>query len=306
LSVSVTTATTRSDHRASRARRWSLASVAIGTTLFAGITTLLYPTAAAWFSDRAHSTEVSGYVAAVDEAGASVLDSLLDAAEEYNDNLPEGPLRDPYTLNAQGQSDNVRDGWDVYLRQLALGEDEPMARIRIPRIAVDLPIYHGTDDATLDRGIGHLYGSGLPVGGSGSHSVLTGHSGLPSATLFTHLDQLERGDLFYIDVVGEQLAYEVDQIKVVDPDDGDDLRQSPGHDYVTLLTCTPTGVNSHRLLVRGERIELPRSEAGTIGLPANATDPGFPWWVFGLSAGLICAAFVMWPRRPGAPAPSRP
>lgn len=286
---------TRRTSRDRRPRRWSWGNVLIAVVVFAGAGAVLYPTAADWFSDRAHATEVSGYVADVTGSSADELSRMLDSARRYNETLPPGPLRDPYTLNSDGTPESVQDGWEAYVEQLAFREDAPIARVRIPKLSLDLPIYHGTSEDVLERGVGHLYGSSLPVGGSGSHAVLTGHSGLPSATLFTHLDELAQGDLFYVEVAGRTLAYQVDQIKTVTPDSGDDLRQIVGEDHVTLLTCTPIGVNTHRLLVRGERVSDP-ADARIDQLPANATDPGFPWWSLFLVAAIAFSIVIAWPR----------
>ncbi len=128
--------------------------------------------------------------------------------------------------------------------------------------------------------------------------MLTGHSGLPNSTLFTNLADLEEGDVFFVDVMGETLAYEVDQITTIEPDNGEELRQVPGKDYVTLLTCTPIGVNTHRLLVRGERIPLDEVPTGATEVAGSIIDPGFPWWAFGLAGGLALAVFIAVPRRP--------
>lgn len=161
---------------------------------------------------------------------------------------------------------------NAYNRTLAMGEEGEgydtildfgngvMGAVEIPVIGVNLPIYHGISEEVLAKGVGHMPNSAFPVGGEGNHTVLTGHTGLPSAKLFTDLTQVEAGDVFYLRVLGETMAYEVDQIKVVLPSDGSDLNPQPGKDYCTLLTCTPYGVNSHRLLVRGERTHAPAAE----------------------------------------------
>jgi len=169
------------------------------------------------------------------------------AAEEYNQSLTGQPVHDPFIPGAgMALQDN-------YFQ--LLNADGVMGHLDVPAIGVRLPIYHGTSEAVLAKGIGHLEGSTLPIGGAARHSVLTGHTGLSHAKMLTDLKQLTTGDRFYIHVLGEVLAYEVDQIKVVEPEQTDDLRRFAGEDYVTLLTCTPYGVNSHRLLVRGERVE---------------------------------------------------
>ncbi|WEK13440.1 MAG: class C sortase [Candidatus Microbacterium phytovorans] len=296
-------ARTRAAARAARVRRrFSVAHGVAAVVLVLGAGTMLYPSAAAWFSDRAHATEVSGYVSDVDAAGDSALTRAVDAAQDYNARLPEGPLRDPFLLTSDGTAASVEEGRDEYLSLLRFGDSPTMARLRIPEIGVDLPIAHGTDADTLARGVGHLYGSSLPVGGRGSHAVLSGHSGLPEATLFTHLNELEAGDTFAIDVAGRTLTYRIDQILTVDPRDGDALRRVPGRDYVTLLTCTPIGVNTHRLLVRGERVADARGDTAARALAPQAADPGLPWWALGAAAALSVGTAVAWPRRTRADA----
>lgn len=288
---------TRRSLSEARTKRWSAVEIGIGLVIAAGAMILAYPSAATWYSDIAHASTVSGYAQAVSGAVPEQLSDLLADAHDFNDRLPDGPLRDPYVLNAEGGSDDRNDGLDDYVSQLSLYPGAPMARIRIPEIGVDLPVYHGTDEATLAKGIGHLRGSALPVGGSGTHAVLTGHSGIPGAVLFDHLKDLEEGDLFYIQVAGSELAYRVDRISTVLPDDGDELRKVAGHDYVTLLTCTPTGVNTHRLLVRGERVDRADVEPDQVALAAAPATPA-PLWeaLIILTAGLSAASWFARPR----------
>ncbi|WP_228479748.1 class C sortase [Microbacterium abyssi] len=262
-----------------------------------GLCVLLYPSAASWFSARVHATAVNGYVHDVAALDDDVVQGVLAAAHEYNDRLPDGPLRDPYALDADGSQSEIAGGRDGYEQLLGGLPGDVMARIRIPTIAVDLPVFHGTDENTLAQGAGHLYGSGLPVGGEGTHSVLTAHSGLVNSTLFTDLHELQLGDVFTVTVLNEVLYYSVDQILTVEPNQTDALRQIAGGDYVTLVTCTPIGINSHRLLVRGERIEPPA--AGSIDRVAvtdDVIDPGFPWWVIGLLAGVLVILVLTRPR----------
>ena len=169
-------------------------------------------------------------------------------AEEYNSLLHQSQITDVFS-----QENAVPEEYELALNL----SDGMMGYIRIPKIDVNLPIYHGTGEEVLAKGIGHLPQSALPIGGKGNHSVLTGHTGLPSAKLFTDLTQMEIGDSFSIHVLGEELTYCVDQIKVVLPSEGQDLTAAAGEDYCTLVTCTPYGINSHRLLVRGTRVETP-------------------------------------------------
>ncbi|MCK2037899.1 class C sortase [Microbacterium sp. SSW1-49] len=288
--------TRRTDRERPR-RHFSLASAVVAAMLLVGVGTVTYPTAANWFSDRAHATEVSGYIQDVQDLGESALQKILEAAEQYNEDLQSGPLRDPFVLDQDGRANDIEAGWADYVSQLDFGTEAPMARIRIPEIDVDLPIYHGTEDTVLDKGVGHLYGTSLPVGGIDTHAVLSGHSGLPGSELFTKVNQLENDDLIYIDVAGKTLTYKVDQILTVAPDDASDLRQVAGHDYVTLLTCTPIGVNSHRLLVRAERVPDATASDTAAAVAPNANDPGVPWWALWSGATLIGCLALAWPRR---------
>jgi sortase A len=202
---------------------------------------------------------------------------MIAAAEEYNSTLKGNPW-----------DASVDD--DTYNSLLDLDGSGIMGYLEIPKIDVRLAIFHDTGEAAPDDGVGHLKGTSLPVGGSSTHCVLSGHRGLPSAKLFTDLDKLENGDLFYIYTMGEALAYEVDQVVVVEPTQVDMLKITPEQDYVTLLTCTPYGVNSHRLLVRGHRTEYVRETSADNGGRGNGTDINL--WVvipLGLIALLLLA-----------------
>lgn len=174
----------------------------------------------------------------------------LEAAREYNSRLTN------YRVSLEAFSETENDGEDTdYNDLLKMTSDGAMGYIEIPSIDVRLLIYHGQSDEVLKKGVGHIKGTSLPVGGESTHAVLTGHTGLASAKLFTDINKLEKGDIFVLNVAGEKLAYAVDQIKVVELEDTSDLTIVDGKDYCTLVTCTPYGVNSHRLLVRGERTE---------------------------------------------------
>ncbi|MCX8455238.1 class C sortase [Paenarthrobacter ureafaciens] len=276
-------------------QRWSWQRVLVVLFAIIGVGVLLYPTAAAWFSDRVHATEISGYVETVENLSPAAQENLLKAARQFNAELPSGPLRDPYTLNEDGGRSPVSADSETYRKLLDVGPGGMMARISIPSIHTDLPIFHDTDEATLAKGAGHLVGSSLPVGGTGSHSVITAHSGFVSAKLFDDLDRVAVGDTFTLSVLGETLYYKVDQILTVLPEKTDDLRKVDGKDYVTLVTCTPTGVNSHRLLVRGERVDGPAAGGGT-ALPSQSIDPGFPWWAVLLVLTSVGAVVATKPR----------
>jgi sortase A len=169
-----------------------------------------------------------------------------------------------------------------------------MGMLSIPAIGVVLPIFHYADGQALDRGVGHLFGSALPVGGESTHAVLTAHSGMVGETLFNDLDELRLGDTFTILVLDEILTYQVNRISVVDPLDVSELERVPGGDFVTLLTCTPIGVNTHRLLVRGERIATPAALSGD-GEVLGVSDTGFLWWLFPLPVLVLAAVLLTRP-----------
>ncbi|WP_162616393.1 class C sortase [Xylanimonas allomyrinae] len=259
------------------------------TVASVGIGILLYPSAARWFAARAHDEQVTGYVEEVRQLPLPQKQAALTSAREYNQSLPGVPLGDPYRFPPG--MDRTAAGVATYLDQLGL--TPVLGRVRIPVIGVDLPIYHGTSEQTLSLGVGHLFGSSLPVGGEGTHAVLTGHSGLVDATMFDGLHDLKIGDRFTIVVLDEVLTYQVDQILTVEPSDTEPLRPTPGKDYVTLVTCTPIGVNSHRLLVRGIRVPTTAKDASTTTVPGTGQSAGFPWWALGMLAAPSAAAVGM-------------
>lgn len=238
--------------------RISKSSVLLIVMFIAGLLLLIYPSFSnAW--NTAHSSHlVASYDSSVRKLSKSNTQELLQKAEDYNKSLLSNPSRYQMT-------DEERTEYEGLLDPDGTGV---MGIISIPDIDVELPIYHGTDNAVLTIGAGHLEGSSLPVGGTGTHAVITGHRGLPRAKLFTDLPKLSEGSIFQITVLNKTLTYEVDQILTVLPDEVESLEIDPTQDYVTLVTCTPYGINSHRLLVRGHRIENPESvisaEAGQI------------------------------------------
>jgi sortase A len=213
-----------------------------------GIAVLAYPKISNYFAEKNGSQAIQEYSEAINEYSDKELKDAWDAATEYNETLTGSPVHDPF-LEGSGMAMP-----ENYSKVLDLGGI--MGYVEIPKIGVYLPIYHGTSEAVLDKGVGHLEGSTMPIGGPGTHSVLTGHTGLIHARLFTDLVELKEGDMFYVHVLGQTLAYKVNQIKVVEPHNTEDLRRTTqADDYCTLLTCTPYGINSHRLLVRGARTD---------------------------------------------------
>ncbi|KXT79304.1 Sortase A, LPXTG specific [Streptococcus oralis] len=213
--------------------------------LFLGVSMLSYPTISDYWNSFHQSKAVAGYVEKVADLKENDYKKMLADAHEYNQNLDKDVIPD---LDIPSSHE------EIYNQTLDVTGTGIMAYVEIPKLNTTMPIYHGTDDTILQVAIGHIPGTSLPVGGIGTHSVISGHRGLPSAKLFTDIDQLVEGDTFLIQVLNETLTYEVDQIVTVTPDDVSALAIDPNQDYVTLVTCTPYGVNTHRLLVRGHRI----------------------------------------------------
>ena len=222
-----------------------LSTILIVVLFFAGLSLLLYPTVSNWWNSYHQTTAATGYSDAVEAMDQSQVDELWSDAQDYNEALAK--TGNIWVLTEDEKAE--------YQRQLLLPGTEVMCLVEIPVIDCSLPVYHGVDDAVLQVAVGHIEGSSLPVGGKSTHCVVSGHRGLPSARLFTDLDQLVVGDIFMLRTLGKTLTYEVDQIRIVLPDELDDLQIQEGEDLCTLVTCTPYGVNSHRLLVRGHRIE---------------------------------------------------
>ena len=229
-------------------KKWQNALLVL--LLLAGVALLVYPTFADYWNSFHQSRAIANYSQVVSTIENDQYDQLWADARAYNELVP---LR----RNRFYLSDEERAVYNAQLDATGLGI---MGYIEIPRIDVSLPIYHGTDEAVLQIAIGHIEGSSLPVGGPGTHCAVSGHRGLPSATLFSKLDALENGDIFQLHVLDETLTYEVDQTLIVEPFDLTGLDIIEGQDLCTLVTCTPYGVNSHRLLVRGHRVETPEEE----------------------------------------------
>ncbi|MCI0140290.1 class C sortase [Arthrobacter bambusae] len=263
-----------------------------------GLGLVLYPQAADWFSSISHNNQLSGYAQEVEQLEPSARTKVLDRAREYNFRIPAGQLRDPYSAHAPAPAleGQLRD----YQSQLNVANDEVIGRFRYPSLNIDLPIFHGTSDDVLAKGVGHLYGSSLPVGGPGTHSVLTSHSGIPNAELFNPLHSAKTGDIFSTEVMEHTFLYKVDRIEVVKPDDISSLKIIPGQDSVTLVTCTPIGVNSHRLLVHASRIaDIPKDAPEQKTLAGRQSNIGFPFWVVYFIGGLLAfyLASRAWNRR---------
>lgn len=255
----------------------------------AGLSLLLYPFVANQWNNYRQKQLISGYEQVVSEKEAAEgidYDAERKKAEDYNEALLPCVLPDSFALAESSGVD------PVYMNTLNIASDEMMGSVEIPKINIKIPIYHTTEEDVLNKGAGHLEGSSLPVGGANTHAVISAHRGLPSASLFTDLDQMKVGDHFLLHVLDETLCYEVDKISVVKPEDTSALAVEDGQDLVTLLTCTPYGVNTERLLVRGHRVpyvEEEVKEEKTV-LSGSSLHTNYLLWVFvGLS---VTALFV--------------
>ena len=257
-------------------KRWILAAacgvVALGL--------MLYPLIGELVSEKYHSDVETAYTAAIKDTDAAELTAQRQAAEQYNTMLSGAAI-------AEGGADAPPL---AYAQQLTVGGI--MAYVDIPKINVYLPVQHGTDAETLERAVGHVVGTSLPVGGSSTHAVLSAHSGMASSKLFSDIDQLTEGDVFYIHVLGEVLAYQVDNIATVLPTDTSLLQIEEGKEFVTLVTCTPFGVNTHRLLVRGHRIPYTPEQATAAALEKPAESSWMRHYLTGLGIGLGVVAVV--------------
>ncbi len=227
--------------------------ILIGIVLL-GMGLIAYPGFADWWNSFHQSRAVASYAESVANLDANKYSEMLADAEAYNAELAK--IGAQWIMTDEQMAE--------YNRQLAVTDSGIMGYIDIPKIRVTLPIYHGTDDTILQIAIGHIAGTSLPVGGASTHCVVSGHRGLPSARLFTDIDKLVEGDTFTMTVLNRTVTYEVDQIRIVEPTDLSNLQIEEGKDYCTLVTCTPYGINTHRLLVRGHRVANANGEANVI------------------------------------------
>lgn len=242
--------------------RWikkNLSSIILVLIFIIGLSLLLYPSFSDYWNSFHQSRAIASYAQSVTTIDDEQYEKMWAQAQEYNTTLAKKQNR--WVLS--------EEEYEEYESLLNIGGTGIIGYIEIPNIKVSLPIYHGVDEAVLQIAVGHIEGSSLPVGGEGTHCVISGHRGLPSAKLFTNLDEMEEGDLFMMRVLDETLTYEVDQIRIVEPEDLSALEIEEGKDLCTLVTCTPYGINSHRLLVRGHRVENMES-ANSIRVTADA------------------------------------
>lgn len=209
----------------------------------------MYPIISNYVANINHTEAIREYQQNIEELSSDIKEKEYEKAKEYNENLSGDPVHDPFV---EGSGYALPDN---YIDVLNIAKDGIMSYIDIPKISVKLPIYHGTSEEVLEKGVGHIESTSLPIGGNSTHCVLTGHTGLASAELFTKLDKLIEGDIFYLKTLNEVLTYKVYETKVILPNEIDELQIEPGKDLVTLVTCTPYGVNTHRLLVKANQVE---------------------------------------------------
>lgn len=252
-----------------------------------GLAVLLYPVVATQWNNFRQAKVAEDYQALMNDAvekDPDAMQAAIDAAREYNRRGKGGPIIDPWSSrDATGNAE-----YQEYLGQLS--GLPAMAQIVIPSIKVNLPVFHGTSDEVLAKGVGHLYGTSLPVGGTDTHAVLTGHTGLTNATLFDNLTEMKQGDAIYLAVFGEKLKYEVYDTQVVLPEDTKSLLNEPGQDLLTLVTCTPYGINTHRLLVHAKRVPMDPDDS-------VFEDAGTPiqWWMWAiLAVALVVVLLLIW------------
>lgn len=271
------------------ANRSALKRVAVPVTLIiVGLLVLLYPVVATQWNNAKQARVAQQYSELEEQTPPEQLSATLERARQYNAGRVSGAILDPWLNRISEDNAEYQD----YLRELA--DQEVMARVVVPAADADLPVYHGTSDAVLQRGVGHLYGTDLPVGGDGTHSVLTAHTGLSNATMFDNLNKVEAGDVFYIAVSGEKLKYEVESVETVLPHETDGLRVQENRDLMTLVTCAPYGINTHRLLVTGHRVPMdPADEAAFEG-----GGPAWQWWMWAIVAASVAVvgALAVWLR----------
>ncbi|MFD5868269.1 class C sortase [Corynebacterium sp. NPDC060344] len=257
--------------------------------ILAGLSVLLYPVVATQWNNMKQMRAAEEYSKLEQDTPPDLLLEEFESALRYNATRATGAILDPWNHDIGGDDPDYR----AYLDELDMYDT--MGRIIVPSAGADLPMYHGTSHDVLQKGVGHLYGTDLPVGGPDTHSVLTGHTGLSNATLFDNLDDVKKGDAIYLAVSGQKLKYEVHGIEIVLPHETDGLAVRPGEDLVTLITCTPYGINSHRLLVTGHRVPMDPEDEQVF----DDSGLNWQWWMYAILAGAVAAIvfLIVWLRK---------
>lgn len=275
----------------SKRRRFAL-NIVLQVLAMLGIGLLVYPDAASWFATFQHNSEISGYVESVEQTPSEERQRILDAAYAYNDTLQPGSLTDPYISEDPDEARSTAV-YSAYEQLLRVSGSDAIGTLSYPRLGIGLPVYHGTADETISRGVGHMFGTSMPVGGPSTHSVMTAHSGLPNAKLFTSLLEAKAGDTFWVSVLGEDHHYRVESTETVLATDSVDLEIHKDEDWVTLFTCAPIGINSHRYMVHAVRIPNPDSAQADGAIVGDGRTAGFPWWAVWFIGGALITGFVL-------------
>lgn len=262
-----------------------LSIIIILIVLVVGVFLTAYPYLYNAYTEKHHSEVMDNYTKTVETISQEEIESIKKAVAEYNSSLLKESvvLTDPFDPNAFKSHDS-----DMYAKMLNVEGGGTIAILEVPKINIKLPVYHGTDEKILADSLGHLEGTSMPIGGRGTHCVITGHTGLPDVKLFTDLTELQTGDVFYVHILNETLAYEIDNIAIVEPEDTELLAIDKNKDYVTLVTCYPYGINSHRLLVRGTRVKY--EEAVVQEKNMESTGTSSQWNREYLKTVIICGA----------------
>lgn len=296
------TKTQSPDPTAKRHWKFPKAAFIAAVIIVLGAGVMLYPQTAAWFNQVEQARVIGLGLEALQTTPNNdeiYRQEQLAAAHAYNDALASGVLVEANTNKPTGSGTTTSDA--DYNSLLKIGNEGIMARLTYEKVGVDLPVFHGTTDEVLNKAVGHLEGTSLPVGGVGTRSVLTAHRGLSSATMFTHLDKAKMGDVFTVETMGETLAYSVVDYQVIQPDETESLVADPDRDLVTLITCTPLGINTHRILVTGERVFPTPVEVEEAAGQASVL-PHFPWWALMFTGSIVLAAgYVWWAGYPAKP-----
>jgi len=259
------------------------ATIILLVIFFIGLSVLLYPSISSYWNSKTQTEAIVDYEAMLAAYRPEDYSQIFEQADAYNRELAalSAPLRDYLQLE------------EKYWSALDISGGGMMGYLTVPKINQELPVYHGTSDAVLNVAVGHLQGTSLPVGGESTHCVVSAHRGLPTAVLFTHLDRLEPGDIFYFTILDRTITYEVDQIRIVEPDDLSQIQPEPGKDYCTLLTCTPYGINTQRLLVRGRQIDASQKRNIYVANEAYRVEPLVAMPVIALPIIFVLLIYVM-------------
>lgn len=251
-------------------------------SFFIGLSVLLYPSISSYWNSKTQSEAIVDYEAMLSQYKPEDYTAIFAEADAYNKQLAQ--LNEPLV-----EHNRLPD----YNSILNVGGTGMMGYITVPKISQELPVYHGTSDSVLSVAVGHLQGSSLPVGGENTHCVVSAHRGLPTAVLFTHLDRMEIGDIFYFTILDRTITYEVDQIRIIDPDDASLIQIKDGKDYCTLLTCTPYGINTQRLLVRGHQIDASQTRNLYVANEAYRIEPLVVMPIVALPIIFVLLIYVM-------------